>query len=76
MVSRYVRIIHSRKTREGTITDSKIENGHVEYLFHHDPRLENVLPDFWVMESEIEVCLRPTDSEVKAINALAQCGWV
>jgi len=74
MVGQYVRMLIAPNTRKGTITQTRIERGRVEYLFRHDPRFDNVLPDFWLMESEIEVCVPPTDEEVEAINALAKYG--
>jgi hypothetical protein len=74
MVGQYVRMILAPNTRKGTITDSKIEHGNVEYLFHHDQRFDDRLPDLWVMESDIEACVKPTDAEVATINALAKYG--
>lgn len=61
-------------TRRGTITDRRTERGHVESLFHHDERFEDRVPDFRVLESEIEMCPRLTDAEVKVINMLARHG--
>jgi hypothetical protein len=67
-------MIVATKTRRGTIIDTKIEYGHVEYLFHHDPRFDDRTPDFWALESDIEVCERPTDEEVTQINMLSKYG--
>lgn len=70
MLGEYVRIIVSSSGHRGTITDSKTEDDVVKYLFHHDPRFnDDRLPDFWVAESDIEVCARPTDADVVKIKA-------
>jgi hypothetical protein len=74
MVSQYVRLVLAPNTRKGTITDTKIEHGHIEYLFHHDERFDNRLPDFWAMEGDFEPCDRPTDEEVDRINMLIRRG--
>ena len=70
----YVRMILAPNTRLGTITDIKIEDGNVEYLFHHDERYDDRLPDFWALPSDIEPCDHPTDAQVATINALAKYG--
>jgi hypothetical protein len=74
MRGQYVRMVIAPNTRKGIITDTKIEHGHVEYLFHHDQRFDDTLPDFWVLPSEIEPCERPTDAQVAAINMLSKYG--
>jgi hypothetical protein len=74
MLGQYVRMVIAPNTRMGTITDKKVEGARVEYLFHHDPRFDDRLPDCWVPPSDIEPCDRPTDSQVAAINALAKYG--
>jgi hypothetical protein len=70
----YVRLLEVPKTRLGTITAFRMENGHIEYLFHDDERLDNKLPDLWVLPSEVESCQRPTNSEVDAVNRLMKHG--
>lgn len=74
MIGEYVRLIIARKTHRGTITARRKELGHIEYLFHHDERFENRVRDFWVLETEVEMCPRPTDTEVKVINMLVKQG--
>jgi hypothetical protein len=74
MKGQYVRMLIAPRTRNGTITDTRVEHGRVEYLFHHDPRFDDRTPDFWLSESEVEPCNPPTDAEVAAINALAKYG--
>lgn len=70
MVGEYVHILVSSSTYRGTIIDSKTEDDEVKYLFHHDPRFnDDRLPDFWVAESDIEVCARPTDADAVKIKA-------
>jgi hypothetical protein len=70
MPGQYVRIIWAPRTHFGTITATRWEEGGDEYLFHHDQRFADKLPDFWVLSSEIEPCARPTDSQVAEINRL------
>ena len=53
-----------------TVTAARGEDLSVEYLFHHDQRFDDKVPDFWVLRSEIEECKRPTNSEVMAVNRL------
>jgi hypothetical protein len=74
MVGQYVRLIDAPNTRLGTLTKTPIEKSHVEYLFHHDERFDNRLPDFWVLPSEIESCQRPSDAQVVAVNQLSKYG--
>lgn len=69
MLGEYVRSVASPAYR-GTIVDSKTEDGNVKYLLHHDPRFnDDRLPDFWVGESDVEVCPRPNDRDVERIKA-------
>jgi len=74
VVGQYVRMVLAPNARMGTITKLRTRNGRTEYLFHHDSRFDDVLPDVWQMESELEACERPTDAQVAAINALAKRG--
>jgi hypothetical protein len=67
----YVRLVWAPRTHLGTIAAARYEEkGGVEYLFHHDQRFDDKLPDFWVLPSEIEPCEQPTNSEVMAVNKL------
>jgi len=59
-------------TRLGTLEGTRTEHGRVQYLFHHDHRFADTLPDSWVYEDEIEACERPTDAQVAVINKLAK----
>jgi hypothetical protein len=72
----YVRHRMAPNTRLGTIEGSRIERGYQEYLFRQDKRFtfDHDTPDFYVLESEIEACQRPTDAEVEAINRLTERG--
>jgi len=70
----YVRLVDAPRTRIGTITSTKIEHGHTEYLFHQDERLADKLSDFWAVEGDFEPCEQPTDEYVAAINALIKRG--
>ena len=70
----YVRLVDAPRTRIGTITRTKIEHGHTEYLFHQDERFVDKLADFWAMEGDFEPCERPTDAYVKQINGLLKPG--
>lgn len=74
IVGEYVQLLDATRTRKGTIKETKIEHGHVAYLFHHDERFENRTPDFWAEEGDFEPCDRPTDQEVATINMLARRG--
>jgi hypothetical protein len=72
MVGEYARLKGTSDALRGTITDSKTEAGDIRYLFHHDRRFnDDRLPDFWVTESDIEVCARPTDVDVARIKVSA-----
>jgi hypothetical protein len=70
----YVRLVDAPRTRIGTITSTKIEHGHTEYLFHQDERFADKLRDFWAMEGDFEPCERPTDAYVEQINSLLKPG--
>jgi len=70
MVGQYVRLVWAPKTHLGIVTAARGEDLSIEYLFHHDQRFDDKLPDFWVLRSEIEECKRPTNSEVMAVNRL------
>jgi hypothetical protein len=70
MVGQYVRLVWAPKTHLGTVTAARGEDLSIEYLFHHDQRFDDKLPDFWALRSEIEECKRPTNSEVMAVNRL------
>ena len=70
----YVRLLVAPKTRIGTITRTKIEYGHTEYLFHQDERFAEKLEDFWAVDGDFEPCERPTDAYVASINALIKRG--
>jgi hypothetical protein len=72
MVGQYVRLIIAPNTRMGTVTDTQMERGRAQYLFHHDERFDDTLPDSRVYEDEIESCERPADTEVDRINKLAK----
>jgi hypothetical protein len=66
----YVRLVWAPKTHLGIIAAARYAEGNVEYLFHHDQRFDDKLPDFWVLPDEIEACDRPTNSEVMKVNRL------
>lgn len=72
----YVRLLIAPNTRIGTIEGSKTDRGRLLYLFRQDKRVlgERDTPDFYLLESEIEVCERPSDEEVAAINVLIERG--
>jgi hypothetical protein len=71
----YVRMVMAPSTRMGTIVDMRTnERGMVEYTFRADPRISNPMPDIFVFEDEIQLCDRPSDSQVAAINALIKRG--
>jgi hypothetical protein len=72
MVGQYVCMIVAPKTRKGTITETRTVNGRVEYLFQHDPRFDDRLPPSWLSKTDLEVCERPTDKQVVAMNILSK----
>jgi len=71
MEGKYVRMVLAPKARRlGTIIRARYDRGAVQYLFQHDPRLDDGFPDIWLLESEIEPCERPSDLEVAAMKGL------
>jgi hypothetical protein len=63
----YVRFRDAPGSRMGTLTSDADAKG--KFMFRHDPRFADKLPDVRVFEDEVELCERPTDEEVKATNA-------
>jgi len=63
----YVRFRDAPGSRMGTLTSDVDANG--KFMFRHDPRFSDTIPEVGVFEDEIELCSRPTDEQVKAINA-------
>ncbi len=63
----YVRFRHAPGSRMGTLISDADAQG--KFMFRHDPRFANTLPDVSVFDDDIELCTRPTDAQVKAINA-------
>jgi Response regulator receiver domain len=72
MVGQYVGMIVAPKTRKGTIAETRTVNGRVEYLLQHDPRFDDRLPPSWLSETDLEVCERPTDKQVVAMNIFSK----
>jgi hypothetical protein len=72
MVGQYVGMIVAPKTRKGTIAETRTVNGRVEYLLQHDPRFDHRLPPSWLSETDLEVCERPTDKQVVAMNIFSK----
>lgn len=68
MIGQYVRMVAAPNTRIGTIKAARFDRDHARFLFHQDPRLNFVLPDLWMQDSELEECRRPTDEQVAMIN--------
>jgi len=68
----YVRFRDAPGSRMGTLTSDADAKG--KFMFRHDPRFVDALPDVGVFEDEIELCARPTDEQVKAINAVIKRG--
>jgi hypothetical protein len=73
-IGRNVRLVEAPRTSIGTIRDARLEYGHVEYLFHLDPRFRVQLPDFYVREGDFEFCEKPTDDYIKSVNFLSNYG--
>jgi hypothetical protein len=69
-LGQYVRLVRTPRTYLGTVTAFRRSKASVEYLFHHDPRFDDKLPDFRVFPYEIEACERTINSEVLAVNRL------
>jgi hypothetical protein len=63
----YVRMLMPSNTRLGTIEGTKVEQDKVHYLLHGDPRIADPR-DFYVLESEVELCEKPDDAQVKQIK--------
>jgi hypothetical protein len=74
MVGQYVRLVFTPGVHLGTLTAARGDEVSAEYLFHHDQRLHDKLPDSWVLRHEIAECKRPTTSELMAINRLIKDG--
>ena len=74
MPGQYVRIIWAPRTHFGTVTAARWEEGGDEYLFHHDQRFADKLPDFWVLSSEIEPCARPHGFSSGGNQQIAEIG--
>jgi len=70
----YVRLKVAPNTRMGTISDATEEAGKVRFIFHHDPRFLNLIPDMCVFDYDIEECERLTDAEVEAISRMVKRG--
>jgi hypothetical protein len=72
----YVRLLIAPNTRIGTIEGSKTGRGRLHYLFRQDKRVsgEKDTPDFYLLESELEACEPPTETEVAAMNRKIERG--
>lgn len=70
----YVRLVVAPNTRMGTVTQGTVDAGKERYLFHHDKRFHDTIPDLYVFDYDIEICPRPNDEQVRAINALIKRG--
>ena len=68
----YVRLLSSQKTRMGSVKAVRFGNGRVSLLFNQDPRFTDAFPDVWVLETEVEECVRLTDEQVAAVNKLGK----
>lgn len=68
----YVRFKDAPNTRMGTLSGMRDKNGKRQFLFHHDQRFHDTIPDSYVFEDEVEECQRPGDAQVHAINALVK----
>jgi hypothetical protein len=66
----YVRFKDAPHTRMGTLSGMRDKNGRRQFLFHHDQRFRDTIPDSYVFEDEVEECQPPTGAQVHAINAL------
>ena len=55
----------------GTVHQGTQHNGKAGLLFRQDARLAEKLPDFFLLaEGDVQVCARPSDREIEAINAI------
>ncbi|MGH9524920.1 MAG: hypothetical protein ACRD3E_20535 [Terriglobales bacterium] len=70
----YVRFVSAPNTRMGVVSSGTLDGGKPRYFFRHDNRFKDVIPDLFVFADEIEVCERPTDEQVRAINVLIERG--
>ena len=70
----YVRLITAPNTRMGTISKGISEAGKIRFIFHHDERFIDRIPDLYVFNYDIEECERPSDETVNKINELIQRG--
>jgi hypothetical protein len=68
----YVRFRDAPGSRMGTLTSDADAKG--KFMFRHDPRFADNLPDVGMFEDELELCARPTDEQVKALNAAIKRG--
>lgn len=68
----YVRFRAAPGSRMGTLTSDADASG--KFMFRHDPRFSDTIPDVEVFEDEIELCTKPTDAQVKAVNATIKRG--
>jgi hypothetical protein len=58
----------------GTVSGRTMEARKEKYVFHHDERLYDTLPDMYVFDFDFEPRVRPTDAEVRTINELIMLG--
>jgi len=70
----YVRLLEAPNTRKGTVSGGVVEGANERYVFHHDKRFIDPLPDLFVFDFDIEEWQRPSDAEVQTINALIRRG--
>jgi hypothetical protein len=67
-----VRLLQAPNTRMGTLVSDADAKG--RFRFEQDPRLEDKFPTSDVFDDEIELCTRPSDAQVRAINAAIKRG--
>jgi hypothetical protein len=75
MTGKYVQLRIAPTTNKGVLGNAIVTHGRLEYVFTPDPRfkvLSTPTQAHYVLETEVEVCPRPTDAEVAAINAIAK----
>jgi hypothetical protein len=74
----YVRLKMAPQTRMGTIEASKAVRGRAQYHFRQDQRFREGVPgavfEAWVPEGELEICARPSDQYVAAVNTAIKMG--
>src|SRR5579863_7120900 len=73
-IGQTVRLVDAPKSRIGTIQDVHLDHGHIQYLFHLDPRFLSQIADCYMDEDDFELCERPADEYVRAIDQLTQSG--